>query len=227
MGFPCTRDASRWLCKFHDWERSDLEKEDGRSVNPWCSNFKFFKSFVSFRCFISWLFEGKKNRTEIRGDGGGGQISNDECYFARRFQLEISLCGPSSLFASVLRAGRRFATSKCNLSAPWREQASLSLSLSRLPFVPNLDSSVYFSRHLSLVPLFFTFSKKLSCLDHQPWKVVYDKQMETERERERVRRLEKKIKDMDRVSSLIPWQLDSKEQESDTRELSRVNRAKS
>lgn len=70
--------------------------------------------------------------------------------------------------------------------------------------MPNLDSSVYFSRHLSLVPLFFTFSKKLSCLDHQPWKVVYDKQMETERERERVRRLEKKIKDMDRVSSLIP-----------------------
>lgn len=57
--------------------------------------------------------------------------------------------------------------------------------------------------------------------------MVYDKQMETERERERVRRLEKKIKDMDRVSSLIPWQLDSKEQESDTRELSRVNRAKS
>ena len=186
MGFPCTRDASRWLCKFHDWERSDLEKEDGRSVNPWCSNFKFFKSLFYFLTF--------RREEESNGDKrrrGGGQISNDECYFARRFQLEISLCGPSSLFASVLRAGRRFATSKCNLSAPWREQARTLLSLS---FFLSLEATfraksrfvrIFLATHLSLVPLFFTFSKKLSRLDHQPWKVVYDKQMETERERER------------------------------------------
>lgn len=130
-------------------------------------------NFLNRSMFYFLTFRREEESNGDKRRRGGGQISNDECYFARRFQLEISLCGPSSLFASVLRAGRRFATSKCNLSAPWREQARtlLSLSLSRghlscqISIRPYISRDTPFSRPFVLYFLKETLASRSSALE--------------------------------------------------------------